>query len=261
MALPPSWKSEVQSTVDKASTRCTDTEKRTDERSQKIAAGIEVLTDELKRYNSKQERDETGKRCRQNWTIGGLIATAVFTFCLAGFSLWQVIETRRAYGPIEEAAAAAKTSANVARDAFYETQRAYIAVGFPTPIPKSAEEWRVNVMLTNIGTGFGTVLEFCYAFDDSDVLPPLPLEHLQCLDEATTLFPDFKPWIGLAGNPFLSPFTKEGQFFYGYVRYRDKFRRIWKGYFAVQVRRNPPPNIHYFHPAGGDAYHDEIEEK
>ena len=71
------------------------------------------LASELERYNSKQAADEPRKHTRENWTICGLVATAVFTFALAGFSAWQVCETRRAYDPIEEFVDAANIAAAV----------------------------------------------------------------------------------------------------------------------------------------------------
>jgi hypothetical protein len=44
------------------------------------------------------------------------LAAALFTFALAGFSAWQVAETRRTYGPIKESADAAKAQSEANRD-------------------------------------------------------------------------------------------------------------------------------------------------
>jgi hypothetical protein len=115
--LPPSWKGEIDKSIDEATARYADAQDRSTEQGREIAARIEALTSELERYNSKQEADEPKKRTRENWTTGGLIATAIFTFALASFSLWQVVETRRAYGPIEKSADAARDAADAAKTA------------------------------------------------------------------------------------------------------------------------------------------------
>lgn len=123
--LPEDWKKEIDQTVSEAKSAYTDAQDRSAEQNREIATRIEALTCQLKRYNSKQESDEPRKRSRERWTIGGLIATAVFTFALAGFSAWQVCETRRAYGPIQESATAAKKAAEAAeRQSF--AGRAYL---------------------------------------------------------------------------------------------------------------------------------------
>jgi hypothetical protein len=113
MVLPPSWKSEVDKAIDEATGRHADAHDRAAEQNREIAARIETLTDELKRHNSKQETEEPRKRTYENWTMGGLIATAIFTCALASFSLWQTLETRWAYGPIKESADAANRGADI----------------------------------------------------------------------------------------------------------------------------------------------------
>ena len=70
---------------------------------------------ELERYNAKLDREGPSKTRRENLTIGGLFATAAFTLALAAFSLWQVIEARRTYDPIQQSADAAKKSADAAQ--------------------------------------------------------------------------------------------------------------------------------------------------
>jgi hypothetical protein len=110
MIMPPSWKAEIDKTVNEITAGFADAQESAGKQGQKIATRIEALTDELRHRNAKQEADEPQKRTRENRTIAGLFATAIFTCALAGFSAWQVYETRRAYDPIKQSADAAKTA-------------------------------------------------------------------------------------------------------------------------------------------------------
>jgi hypothetical protein len=92
---PEDWKKEIDQTISKAKAAYEDAQSRASEQNREITIRVEALTDQLERYNSNQEREGPGKRRRENWTIGGLLATAFFTLALAGFALWQVVETVR----------------------------------------------------------------------------------------------------------------------------------------------------------------------
>lgn len=133
--LPKNWKKEIDQTISEAKSVYTDAQNRAAKINREIAASIKVFADQLERYNDKQNRDEPRNRYRENLTIGGLIATAVFTFALATFALWQVVETRRAYDPIKESADAAKDSVSAIREQMRLDQRAWIGIHTMDAIP------------------------------------------------------------------------------------------------------------------------------
>jgi hypothetical protein len=137
--LPEDWKKEIDQTISEAKSAYEDAQNRSAEQNREVAASVQILASQLERYNTAQDRDGPSKSRRENLTIGGLFATAAFTLALAGFSLWQVIETRRAYDPIKESADAARDAADaakkqveVATDVEKRQLRAYIGVIPPT---------------------------------------------------------------------------------------------------------------------------------
>jgi hypothetical protein len=124
--LDPFWKgviTKIEKAINEQSRTRTDENKRIDKRHDEVISRINALTNEIERHNSAQEGAEPGKRTRENWTIGALIAAAIFTFALAGLSTFQLHEMIRVYGPIKSQAestyaltGAAVDQAKAARD-------------------------------------------------------------------------------------------------------------------------------------------------
>jgi hypothetical protein len=170
--LPPSWKGEVNKAIDEATARYTDAQGRTSEQNREIAAGIEALTGELKRYNFKQETEEPRKRTRENFTMAGLIATAIFTFALAGFSLWQALEIRWAYDPIKQQADAAFASLQY----LLETEQPVIKID-DIEIKGIPGNPQLTYRLKNEGkrTARGWRIQFCILINPGGLdIPPEP---------------------------------------------------------------------------------------
>jgi hypothetical protein len=248
MALPPSWKGDVDKTINEAIARYADAQDRADEQSREIATRIEALTDELKRYNAKQEGEEPRKRTRENWTIAGLIATAVFTFALAIFSLWQVLESRRAYEPIKESADAAKQSAEVSRNTLILAQRAVViirqtesvAIGTPT------EGWAFQIVFKNAGQTTAKDIRMAARFEFFDKI--LPDDYNFVFERPDDALKSATPIDAGRDTEFRSQkvasridnlkkvLEKKGTLLYGfYVTYRDVFKGTAEHHIAARA--------------------------
>jgi hypothetical protein len=129
--LPAAWKKEIQNSIDEAETRSANENKHRDEEQKTVSAAIESLACELKRHNAAQEKAEPGKRRRENWTIGALIAAAIFTFVLSILSALQLHEMEKVYGPIKDSSVAANKQIGVMQqqgDMIASDQRPWIAL-------------------------------------------------------------------------------------------------------------------------------------
>jgi hypothetical protein len=81
----------INEAIDKAESSANNRSKRADETQQTVVVAIQSLADEFKAYQGKQEGAESGKRRRENWTIGSLFATALVTIALAVIAALQWI--------------------------------------------------------------------------------------------------------------------------------------------------------------------------
>jgi hypothetical protein len=196
--LPDDWRHEIDEAISKATAAAAViAESYRREENRGIAASIDALTCQLKRYNAEQVRDAPNKRARENKTIYALIAAAFFSFALAGFSAWQVIETRRAYGPIKTAADAAVKSAEAAGasavagqktaetaalnvDVLINSERARMLVGSMTLVKNGDADPAPHVDYTWINFGRGPAVVTDVLIDCQLVpttIPASPLEE------------------------------------------------------------------------------------
>jgi hypothetical protein len=102
--MPPEWKKEIQQCNDETAKRAEESRKRDQgEQTAAIARPLYSLRDHLDAYIQKQDRYESGKRCREIATIVGLFITAAFTIALATIGALQTyafIASERAFvGP------------------------------------------------------------------------------------------------------------------------------------------------------------------
>ena len=127
--MPSSWKTEIEETVEKAAHSSSERQRVQDEKnSADISAAIKSLTDAYNAQRDKPERKDQIKRFLDVANFFLLVGTVVFT----GLSWWvfrdQLVEMKRAYGPVKDSAAAAKKSADVAESALLNLERPYIFV-------------------------------------------------------------------------------------------------------------------------------------
>lgn len=118
--LPPHVKlivDQIGKATDRASSEANDRSKNAGEQQKEIAVAIQSLMNEIKGHHAKQEANEPVKRRREIQTIAALIAAALFSAALAILAACQLYEMVKVYEPIKASAEAAKTAADVARDA------------------------------------------------------------------------------------------------------------------------------------------------
>jgi hypothetical protein len=117
--LPPSWKREVQKTVEEATERSSEEgERRQREQSSAIASTLATLIDHFKRQAEKDEGHNKIKIFTDALTIALVFGTALFTALswlafrdqLVVFEK-QLHEMEKAYGPIQQSADAARDAA------------------------------------------------------------------------------------------------------------------------------------------------------
>jgi hypothetical protein len=130
--MPPSWNAEIKSTIEDALDSARESQKRDDhENISALAVPLTNLVNELKEYKQQQDTNDEKRSTRERVTIGAIIATAALTFLTLIVFKRQLGEMEKAYEPIRQSAAAAKTSADAAVAANITTRaqiRAFIAV-------------------------------------------------------------------------------------------------------------------------------------
>lgn len=289
--LPNDWRQEIDEAVSKASAASADADAQRREENREIATKIDALTCQLKRYNDKEEREAPGKRTREKWTIAALTAAAVFTLALAAFSAWQVVETRRAYGPIKTAADAAVQSATAASasavagqktaetaaknvDVMINSERARLLLSSMKLIKNDEIDPTPHIDYTwiNFGRGPAIINEVLVDCQLIKVVPAFPLENSPKIKRGqftlgsgatggTSGIPD--PLAPCTLDTPLTPddwasignFTKS-ILFQGFIRYEDAFHR-YRWHFGGLYWGN----VKFFSTAGlPPAYNEETQE-
>ena len=137
--LPPSWKSEVQKTVEEAANATGERQKADNEKySAEIASAIKSFIDAFNAQSNKPERKDKIKRFLDIATVVLLFGTAVFTGL--GWLVFreQLGEMQKVYTPIKNSADAAKNAAAAAEKSFVAGTRAWL-------MPRDVEHLRCNL--------------------------------------------------------------------------------------------------------------------
>jgi hypothetical protein len=289
--LPNDWRKEIDEAVSKATSATADAENHSHAENQRIAASIDALTHQLERYNAEQEREAPKKRRREKWTIVALTAAAVFTLALAGFSAWQVVETRRAYEPIKTAADAAVQSATAASasavagqktaetaaknvDVLINSERARLLFGSMKLIKNGEIDPTPHIDYTwiNFGRGPAIINDLLVDCQLVGTIPAFPLENSPKVKHGqftlgsgatggTSGLPD-----PLAPCTLDTPLTPDDWasignstksiLFQGFIRYEDAFHR-YRWHFGGLYWGN----VKFFSTAGlPPAYNEETQE-
>jgi hypothetical protein len=127
--LPPSWKAEVQKTIDEAAAADKNEQKaQQNEASTKIAAAIDTLRDAQAAQTTSEDTNEKKNQAINKVTLILVAFTVLFT-CLSWLAFReQVQEMKVAYGPIKDSADAAKKSADVSEKTLIAAHRPWISV-------------------------------------------------------------------------------------------------------------------------------------
>ena len=125
--LPPSWKSEVEKSIEEEANRsAAKRESSNAEQSAAIARQLTALIDQLKGEEDREKRPKQIKIWTDAITLFLVAATAVFTGLAWLVFKEQLGEMQRAYGPISEQAVAATSAAKTASDALTKAQRPFV---------------------------------------------------------------------------------------------------------------------------------------
>jgi hypothetical protein len=175
----------------------------------------------------------------------GIIAMFTVVLGISTVFLWQIT----------------KRSVDLSAAALYDAERAYVVARFPFPVSTNDEKWRIQISCANMGRSLAIVKDMRAQFAPSETeLPNIPPDDESFYESRETdshLPAGVKSWTILA--PFEAPTKTEGQVIYGYVLYEDVFKRKWKHRFSVAIHSSEKPGRHFYHPAGDDAYHAEIQ--
>lgn len=141
--LPPSWKSEIENTINEAVNDSESAKDRKDEgHHTSIAIPLHHLCQEFIEYKKQQETNDEKRSLRERATIGALVFTAIAAFLTLIVFKNQLNEMAKVYDPIkisadaavfgakaaQDSANAAKASADVARQALVNAQRAFVFI-------------------------------------------------------------------------------------------------------------------------------------
>ena len=197
------------------------------------------------------EKAEDHKACDSildrfwNWTTHDAVSfytsvLALFTAVLGGstIGLW----------------AATNRSAGISERALLDLERSFIIPSF-VPVQRDAEEWKVQIILSNVGRSYGIVKGLFVQFAEPNKLLPVPPEGGYEARPTDTVLNRDVEWPGLA--PFTMPNKQEGQIIFGYILYEDAFGRLWRNHFACEVWSEEKPDRHFYPTIGGLAYNSE----
>lgn len=186
------------------------------------------------------------------WVIDPNNLTAISTFIIAIFTIVLACVSHRQ-------AKLTKKAINISERALLDLERACVVPEFPVSIGAEWKEWSVLLVVDNVGRSYAILKGvFFRQVPSVDELPPVPPKE------------GYDEWIydvvlrtatSFRLPPYCLRSNKGGQVVYGYIRYEDAFRRIWRNYFAVEVWSDQTPERASYTTVGGDIYNAEIQEK